>query len=104
MKIADMMKQAQAMQAKMKEMQAQLGTMTVEGEAGGGMIRVTMTGTGGVQAIKIDDSLIDLSEKDVLEDLVVAAMNSAKERVEALVAEKTKEAMGGLGGLGGLPF
>ena len=104
MKIANMMKQAQAMQAKMKEMQEKLADMTVEGQSGGSMVRVTMYGNGVVSSVKLDDNLIDRDEKDVLEDLIVAAVNDARERVETLVSEKTQEIMGGVDLPGGLPF
>lgn len=107
MNINKMMKQAQEMQNKMKEMQDRLEDEEVEGESGGGLVGVTMTGQGVVTKVKIDDSLISAGEKDVLEDLIVAAVNDAREKVEDRVAEETErimEEMGIPGGLDALPF
>ena len=94
--IGELMQQVQEMQARMQRLQEELAEATVQGEAGGGMVRVTMTGKGEVRDISIDESLLKPEEKEILEDLVVAALNSARERMEALVAEKMKEATGGL--------
>ncbi len=94
--IGELMQQMQEMQARMQRMQEELAEATVEGEAGGGMVRVTMTGKGEVRDVSIDESLLKPEEKEILEDLIVAALNQAKERMEALVAEKMKEATGGL--------
>ena len=94
--IGELMQQVQEMQARMQRLQEELAEATVEGEAGGGMVRVTMTGKGEVRDVSIDESLLKPEEKDILEDLIVAALNQAKERMEAIVAEKMKEATGGL--------
>ena len=91
-----MMKQAQQMQAKMAEMQAKLAETEVSGASGGGMIQVTMNGKGELRRIKIDPALVDPNEVEVLEDLIVAAANDAKTKVEAHVAEKMRELTGGL--------
>lgn len=104
MKIANMLKQAQEMQSKMKDMQTKLATMTVEGESGGGVVKVVMTGTGHLSSIDLNESLMIAEEKDMLEDLIVAAVNDAKEKVEALVAGETQQIMGGMNLPGGLPF
>ena len=104
MKLANMMKKAQEMQSKMQEMQAKLADMTVEGQSGNGLIKTVMTGAGVLKSIEIDPGLVDADEKDVLEDLTVAAVNDAKEKVEALVAQETQTIMGGMGMPGGLPF
>jgi DNA-binding YbaB/EbfC family protein len=94
--LANMMKQAQEMQARMQEMQDRLGQAEVDGAAGAGMVRVTMTGKGEVRRLKIDPSLLDPAEVEVLEDLVVAALADAKAKSEALVAEEMGKVTGGL--------
>jgi DNA-binding YbaB/EbfC family protein len=91
-----MMKQAQQMQAKMAEMQAQLESVEMTGASGGGMVQVTVGGKGDLKKIKIDKSLVDPNEVEVLEDLVVAAFNDAKQRVEAHMAEEMGKLTGGL--------
>lgn len=94
--LANMMKQAQEMQARMQEMQDRLGQAEVDGAAGGGMVRVTMTGKGEVRRLKIDPALVDPAEVDVLEDLVVAALADAKAKSEAMVADEMGKVTGGL--------
>jgi nucleoid-associated protein EbfC len=104
--IASMLKQAQQMQAKMAEMQAQLDQVEMTGASGGGLVEVTLTGKGLMRKIKIDKSLLDPNEGEVLEDLILAAFNEAKQRVEAHVAEEMGKLTGGLQLPGGmkLPF
>ena len=82
--LAGLMKQAQQMQENMQKMQAQLGSVEVEGQAGAGMVKVTMNCQYGVRRVAIDDSLLK-DDKEMLEDLVAAAMNDAVRRVEAVV-------------------
>jgi DNA-binding YbaB/EbfC family protein len=94
--LGQMMKQAQQMQAKMAEMQAQLETIEMPGAAGGGLVQVTVGGKGDLKKVKIDKSLIDPAEIEVLEDLIVAAFNDAKTRVEAHVAGEMAKLTGGL--------
>ena len=94
--IGQMMKQAQQMQAKMAEMQEQLANIEVTGSSGGGMVQVTLSGKGDARRMKIDPSLLDPDDVEVLEDLVVAAINDAKAKVEAVMAEKMSEVTGGL--------
>lgn len=94
--LGQMMKQAQQMQQRMEEMQARLGALAVEGSAGGGMVRVTMSGKAEVKRVKIDRALVDPEEVEVLEDLVVAAIADAKGKAEALVAEEMAKVTGGL--------
>jgi hypothetical protein len=94
--LGNMMKQAQEMQAKMAEMQERLADKTVEGHAGGGMVRVIMTGKGMAQKVSIDPSLTEQSETEVLEDLLVAAINDGRTKVEEMIQEETQEIMGGL--------
>ena len=94
--LAQMMKQAQQMQSKMAEMQEKLADLEVTGVAGGGMVRVTLNGKSEMRAVKIDPALIDPNDPEVLEDLIVAASNDAKQKVEAEVADKMKDMTGGL--------
>ncbi len=91
-----MMKQAQQMQAKMGEMQEQLAQMEISGSSGAGMVQVTLTGKAETRRVVIDPSLMGVEDKEVLEDLLVAAFNDAKAKVEARVAEKMSELTGGL--------
>ena len=94
--LGQMMKQAQQMQAKMAEMQAQLETVEMTGASGGGLVQVTVGGKGDLRRIKLDKSLIDPNEIEVLEDLIVAAFNEARTRVEAHVAQEMAKVTGGL--------
>jgi DNA-binding YbaB/EbfC family protein len=94
--LGQMMKQAQKLQAKMAEMQEQLASVEVTGAAGGGMLQVTMNGKGEVRKVKIDPSLVDPDDIEVLEDLIAAACNDAKQKVETHVAERMAELTGGL--------
>ncbi len=95
--LGQMMKQAQEMQTKMAEMQERLAETEVTGASGGGMIQVTLNGKGEMRGVTIDPVLVDPSEVAVLEDLIVAATNDAKAKVEAQVAQKMGELTGGLG-------
>ena len=94
--LGQMMKQAQEMQAKMAEMQEQLSATEVTGSAGGGMVRVTMTGKNEARKLKIDPVLINPAEAEVLEDLIVAAINDARAKAEVAAAEKMGDLTGGL--------
>jgi hypothetical protein len=96
--LAGLMKQAQQMQENMKRMQEELATIEVEGQSGAGMVKVTMTCRHAVKRVTIDASLLK-DDKDMLEDLVAAAMNDAVRRVEATTQEK----MGGMAAGMGLP-
>jgi hypothetical protein len=91
-----MMKQAAQLQSKMQELQAELDQMTIEGTAGGGMVTVTLTGKGDLKGVKFDDSLIKPGEKEILEDLLVAAHADAKRKSEAVLQEKMQALTGGL--------
>jgi len=91
-----MMKQAQQMQSRMAELQEQLASEEVSGASGGGMVRVTLNGKGEARGVKIDPSLAVADDIEVLEDLLVAAINDAKAKVDAHMAEKMKELTGGL--------
>ena len=94
--LGQLMKQAQAMQTKMAEMQAQLETVEMTGASGGGLVQVTVGGKGDLRKVKLDKSLLDPTEVEVLEDLIVAAFNEAKTRVEAHVAQEMAKVTGGL--------
>lgn len=96
--LAGLMKQAQQMQENMKRMQDELATIEVEGQSGAGMVKVTMTCRHDVKRVAIDDSLLK-DDKDMLEDLIAAAMNDAVRRAEATTQEK----MGGMTAGMGLP-
>lgn len=94
--LSQMMKQVQEVQAKMAELQERLAAMEITGQAGAGMVEATMNGKGELRGLKIDPTLADPKEIEVLEDLVVAAVGDAKTRVEARVQEETSKLMGGL--------
>jgi DNA-binding YbaB/EbfC family protein len=96
--LAGLMKQAQQMQENMKKMQDQLASVEVEGQAGAGMVKVTMNCHYGVRRVAIDDSLLKdvANEKDMLEDLIAAAMNDAVRRVESTRQEKLSGMTAGL--------
>lgn len=91
-----LMKQAQQMQQKMADMQAELDAIEVEGGAGGGMVTVTMTAKGALKGVKIDPSLMVPDEREILEDLIVAAANDARAKVEQTVQEQMRDITGGL--------
>jgi DNA-binding YbaB/EbfC family protein len=91
-----LMKQAAHLQSKMQAMQAELDTIEVEGSAGGGMVSVRLTAKGDLKGIKVDDSLMKPSEKEILEDLLVAAHADARRKAEAVMQEKMKSLTGGL--------
>ncbi|WP_215396419.1 YbaB/EbfC family nucleoid-associated protein [Rheinheimera oceanensis] len=93
--MGNIMKQAQAMQEKMQKMQAEVAAMEVTGEAGAGLVKVTMLGNHNVRRVSIDDSLMQ-DDKDMLEDLIAAAINDAVRRVEEASKEKMAAVTGGL--------
>ena len=94
--IEDIMKMAQEAQTKLMEEQAKLEKIEVEGSSGGGMVKVRASAKGRILAVSIDDSLIVPAEKQMLEDLVAAAINDARNKAEAAGAESMSQAMGGL--------
>jgi nucleoid-associated protein EbfC len=94
--IGQLIKQAQAMQEKMAEMQAQLEAVEMTGSAGAGMVELTLNGKTDLKRIKIDKSLLDPSEAEVLEDLIVAAFADAKRKVSAHAEEEMQKLTGGL--------
>ncbi len=92
----DIMKQVQSMQARMEDMQAKLDQLSVTGQSGGGLVKITMNGKFAAKGVEIDPSLMKPEEKEVLEDLLLAAHMDAKTKAEALVAEEMKSVTGGL--------
>ncbi len=94
--IGQLMKQAQQMQANMKKAQEEMASLTVTGESGAGMVKITMTCQHQVQAVEIDDSLVG-DDKEMLEDLVTAAFNDALRKVEKTVQEKFSGMTAGMG-------
>ena len=96
MNLQKMMKQAQQMQAKMQAMQDELQDEEAEGSSGGGMVKITLNGKTDMKAISIDASLMDADEKDMLEDLIIAAFNDAKKKVEDTVNAKMSAITGGM--------
>ena len=90
------MKQAQQMQENMRKLQDELASLEVVGQSGAGMVKVTMTCRHDVKRVKIDSSLL-ADDKDMLEDLVAAALNDASRKVEAVIQEKMSALTGGLG-------
>jgi DNA-binding YbaB/EbfC family protein len=94
--IGQMMKQAQAMQQKLADMQARIAEVEKDGQSGGGMVVATLNGKGEARRIKIDKSLVDPNDVEVLEDLVIAAFNDAKKKVDDHIAGETEKMMGGL--------
>ena len=93
--IGNMMKQAQAMQATLQKAQAEIATIEVIGESGGGMVKVTMTGQHNVKRVQLEPAVVG-EDREMLEDLIAAATNDAVKKVEVAVQAKMATAMGGL--------
>lgn len=91
-----MLKQAQKMQADMAEMQQRLLDSTVAGQSGGGMVQATVNGKGEVKALKIDPGLLTPEDAEMLEDLIIAALNDARRKADAMMAEEMSKLTGGL--------
>lgn len=106
MNIQKMMQQAKTMQEKMQTLQDQLGQQIVEGQSGGGLVKVLITCKNECRKIEIDPSLLKSDDKEILEDLVMAAFNDAKARADARLAEETQKMMAEMGLPAGiqLPF
>lgn len=94
--MGQMMKQVQDMQGKMNLMQAKLGETELTGQAGGDLVVATMNGKGDLKKLKIDAKLVDPSDIEMLEDMIVAAIGDAKAKIDAMIAVETEKAMGGL--------
>ncbi|HEX8666280.1 MAG TPA: YbaB/EbfC family nucleoid-associated protein [Beijerinckiaceae bacterium] len=90
------MKQAQAMQQKMQDVQEELDRIEVEGSAGGGMVKVVTSAKGQAKSVKIDPSLLNPDEAEIVEDLVVAALNDARQKADRAAQEKMEEVTRGL--------
>lgn len=99
-----LMKQAAELKTKMEAMQAELDQLEVEGTAGGGMVTVRMSAKGELKGLRVDPSLMKPDEKEIVEDLVVAAHADARRKAEALVQDKMKALTGGLPLPPGLKF
>ena len=94
--LAGLMKQAQQMQSKMAEMQASLEAMEITGEAGAGLVKMTLNGKSDLKRIKIDPKIVDPADTEMLEDLILAAHRDAKAKIEAASAEEMQKVTGGL--------
>ncbi len=94
--IGQLMKQAQQMQQKMADMQEKMDALEITGSSGAGLVQITITGKSEMRALKIDPSLVDPQEVEVLEDLIVAAFNDAKSKQEALMADEMGKVTGGM--------
>jgi len=94
--LGQMMKQAQEMQAKMAELQARMEHVELTGTAGAGLVSITLNGKGEMRRVSIDPSLAKPDEVEVLQDLIAAAANDARAKVEARMQEETRQLMGGL--------
>ena len=92
----DLMKQAAELKSKMEAMQAELDRLEVEGSAGGGLVTVTLSGKGDMRNVRIDDSLLKPDQKEIVEDLIVAAHADAKRKLETSLAERMQALTGGL--------
>jgi nucleoid-associated protein EbfC len=92
----DLMKQAAELKSKMETMQAELDRLEVEGVAGGGLVSVTLSGKGDLRNARIDESLLKADQKEIVEDLLVAAHADAKRKLEAMLAERMQALTGGL--------
>ncbi len=94
--LGQMMKQAQEMQTRMQQMQDALAEVEVTGQSGAGMVNVTLNGKGEMKRLKLDKSVVDPEDVEVIEDLIRAAFNDAKLKVEQHVADETQKLMGGM--------
>ncbi len=101
--LGDIMKQAQAMQEKLQAAQGRLAESEVEGQAGGGMVRLTLKGSGELARVVLDESLMTPGEGEIVADLIVAAHADAKKKLDAKQAEIMREVAGPLAGFPGMP-
>ncbi|HEY3696384.1 YbaB/EbfC family nucleoid-associated protein [Phenylobacterium sp.] len=99
----NLMKQAQAMQQKLADAQAKLAEMKVEGSSGGGMVKLTLKGSGELSGVEMDESLLAPGEGEVLADLIVAAHADAKRKLDQKQQEMMAEVAGPLAGMPGMP-
>jgi DNA-binding YbaB/EbfC family protein len=101
--LGSLMKQAQAMQQKLQEAQAKLAETAVQGQAGGGMVSLTLQGSGDLKGVIIDEALLQPGEGEVLADLIVAAHADAKRKLDAAQAEAMQAVAGPMAGMPGFP-
>lgn len=94
--IMGMMKQVGQMQARMQQMQEELASLELDGQSGGGLVRVTLSGKGDVKRVQIDPTLMKPDEAEIVEDLIVAAAADAKSKLESVMQEKMQALTGGL--------
>lgn len=94
--LAGLMKQASQMQSKMQEMQTKLESTELTGEAGAGLVKVTLNGKGDLKRIKVDPKVIDPADAEMMEDLILAAHRDARSKIEAFAADEMQKATGGL--------
>ena len=94
--LAGLMKQAQQIQSKMQEMQEQLTHLELSGEAGAGLVRVTLNGKGEMRSLTIDPKVVDPSDTEMLQDLIVAAHRAAREKIDAASQTEMQKVTGGL--------
>lgn len=94
--LGNMMKQVQEMQARMQEFQARLENLSVTGSSGGGLVAVTLNGKGAMTGLSIDQSLVKPEDKEIVEDLIVAAHGDARSKLERLLAEEMQQVTGGM--------
>ncbi len=106
MNVNQLLKQAQNMQKKMKELQDENAKMEFEGKSGGGLVSISMSGSGEMKKISIDPSLLKADEKEMLEDLIIAAYNEAKSKADEASKNSMSGAFGNMGGIPGMnmPF
>lgn len=97
--LSEIMRQAQEMQAKLAEAQAKMEQLTAEGQAGGGLVKVTLKGKGELSAIRIDPSLMQPGEAEILEDLTKAAHADARRKLDDAMQDQMQKATGGLAGM-----
>lgn len=101
--INQLMKKAQQMQSKMTALQEELAGIVVEGQSGGGLVRVSMTAKGDIKTVTLDPSLLVPDEKEMLEDLIVAALNDGRQKADAKTASEMAKITGGMS-IPGLSF
>ena len=101
--LGNLMKQAQAMQAKLQDAQARIAESEVDGAAGGGLVRVTLKGSGELVRLAIEETLVNPGDGEIIADLVIAAHADAKRKLDAHQAEIMREIAGPLAGLPGMP-
>ncbi len=94
--LAGLMKQASEMQSKMQEMQARLESLELTGEAGAGLVKITLNGKSELRAIKLDPKIVDPADTEMLQDLIIAAHRDAKAKIEAAAADEMQKVTGGL--------